>query len=743
LDLKEDGSFRMDMSYFNYCQGLTMTSPRFHELFQGPPRDPASPLTQRDMDVAASFQAVTEECMLRLVRHAHRKSGLNHLVMAGGVALNCVGNGRVLREGPFEDIWIQPAAGDAGGALGVAQAIWYQLLGNPRTVGTKDSQMGSLLGPAHSDDDIGRFLESTSASYQRLDGDEELCDLVAEAIAAGDVVGWFQGRMEFGPRALGSRSIIGDARNPTMQSIINRKVKFREGFRPFAPAVLEEFCDEYFQMDGHDSPYMLMVAPICAEQCREIPEELKPAVGLDLLKQHRSQIPAVTHVDYSARVQTVDAERHGLYRKLLEKFHSRTGCPVVVNTSFNLGWEPIVESPEQAYRAFMASDLDMLVLGRYVVRKSDQQSHVASELDDTWLTEVIRSPNAAAKVKWDDGALVCEQSSHRFRQTDGIWQFFWPHEKFDHPADVTSRVKEFYEETPFPNYDDHDSIRSLIDKARAGMYASALDRSIPYDSTVLEVGCGTGQLTNFLGIGFRRVVGADMCLNSLRLGDQFRRQHGLKRVRFVQMNLFRPCFNHGTFDVVLCNGVLHHTADPYGGFQQLVPLVKPGGHIIIGLYNTYGRLATDLRRLVFRATRNRLRWIDPILRGQGLSGRSVSQAKRRAWFADQYCHPHESKHTFGEVLRWFDQNGLEFVRGIPSLTGKRQSASNVDLFEPEPRGAANNRFLTQTREIIAGSREGGFFIMIGRKPDQGLAETATSGKRRSKGVAPGGSREAA
>lgn len=743
LDLKEDGSFRMDMSYFNYCQGLTMTSPRFHELFQGPPRDPASPITQRDMDLAASVQAVTEECMLRLARHAHRKSGLNHLVMAGGVALNCVGNGRILRDGPFEDIWVQPAAGDAGGALGVAQTIWYQLLENPRTVRTKDGQKGSLLGPAHSDDDIGRFLESMNASYQRFDSDDQLCGLAAEAIAAGDVVGWFQGRMEFGPRALGARSIIGDARNPTMQSIINRKVKFREGFRPFAPAVLEEFCDEYFQMDGHDSPYMLMVAPICGERRRRIPEELREAAGLDLLNQHRSQIPAVTHVDYSARVQTVDAERHGLYRKLLENFHSKTGCPVVVNTSFNLGWEPIVESPEQAYRAFMASDLDMLVLGHYVVRKSDQQTYVADERDDTWLSDVIRSPNAAAEVKCDDGQLVCEQSSHRFTQTDGIWQLFWPHEKFDNPSDVTAKVKEFYEETPFPNYDDHDSVRSLIDKARAGMYASALDRSIPYDSTVLEVGCGTGQLTNYLGIGFRRVIGADMCLNSLRLGDRFRREHGLKRVRFVQMNLFRPCFNHGTFDVVLCNGVLHHTADPYGGFQSLVPLVKPGGHIIIGLYNTYGRLATDLRRQIFRATRNRFRWIDPILRGKGLSGRDVSRDKRRAWYADQYCHPHESKHTFGEVLRWFDQNGLEFVRGVPSLSGKRQTASNVDLFEPEPRGAAIDHFLSQTREIFAGSREGGFFIMIGRVPDQGLAETATSGHRRSNDVSPCETREAA
>jgi SAM-dependent methyltransferase len=368
-------------------------------------------------------------------------------------------------------------------------------------------------------------------------------------------------------------------------------------------------------------------------------------------------------------------------------------------------------------------------MGHYVIRKSDQQAYVADERDDTWLTDIVRSPATGAEMCWDAGDLVCREGSSRFQQTDGVWQLFSPHEKYDDPADVTVRVKEFYEETPFPNYDDHDSLGSLMDKARAGIFASALDRSIPHDSTVLEAGCGTGQLTNFLGVGFRRVIGADMCLNSLRLGEQFRRSQGLKRIRFVQMNLFRPCFKPGSFDVVLCNGVLHHTADPYGGFQQLAKLVKPGGHIVIGLYNRYGRWATDLRRLFFRLTKNRLRSVDPVLRGQGLSGKSISRAKQRAWFADQYCHPHESKHTIGEVLGWFADNGLEFVRGVPSLTGKQPLSSNVDLFEPEPRGTTRDHLLNQARQIFTGNREGGLFVMIGRRPAVGTTLTEIADER--------------
>ncbi|MFQ5511607.1 MAG: class I SAM-dependent methyltransferase [Candidatus Krumholzibacteriia bacterium] len=340
----------------------------------------------------------------------------------------------------------------------------------------------------------------------------------------------------------------------------------------------------------------------------------------------------------------------------------------------------------------------------------------------------LTSPCCRAVLAPTGEAMRCESCGHTFDMIDNIPQLFWPHEEIDDPRDVTEIVKAFYEETPFPNYDDHDSVRSLIEKSRRGVYARRLDEAIPYNSDVLEVGCGTGQLANYLGMSCRQVVATDMCLNSLRLGETFREEHALSRVRFVQMNLFRPAFKPGQFDVVLCNGVLHHTADPFGGFEQLVTLVKPGGHIVIGLYNTYGRLFTDSRRQLFRLTAGRAKWIDPILRRQGLS-----KDKRRAWFADQYRHPHESKHTFGEVLRWFDTTGIEFVRGVPAMRTEDDGLGGESLFEPQGRGKPLDRFLVQAAEVFApGQREGGFFIMIGRKPGihaapEGLAEERIAG----------------
>ncbi len=381
VDLKEDGSFRMDMSYFNYCQGLTMTSRRFNRLFGGPPRAAESQITERELDLAASVQAVTEEIMLRTARHAHEQTGMKNLVLAGGVALNCVANGRILREGPFEDVWIQPAAGDAGGALGTALFIWHQLLDRPRDPQGRDSQKGTLLGPQFSDAEILETLSRNEAVYTSSASDEELCEEVADLIADQKVVGWFQGRMEFGPRALGSRSILADARSTRMQSQLNLKIKFRESFRPFAPIVLREHVDRYFEMrPDEDSPYMLMVAPVHAD-IREEPDPAdEQAFGLDKLKCRRSSLPAVTHVDYSARVQTVDRERHPLSHLLLSRFHQKTGCPVLINTSFNVRGEPIVRTPDDAYSCFMMTDMDVLVLGRHILRK-EQQGQRASEAD--------------------------------------------------------------------------------------------------------------------------------------------------------------------------------------------------------------------------------------------------------------------------------------------------------------------------------------------------------------------------
>lgn len=723
LDLKEDGSFRMDMSYFNYCQGLTMTSEKFHRLFGGPPRKPDTLLTERDMDIAASIQKVAEEIILRSARHVHQQTGLKKLCLAGGVALNCVANGRLLREGPFEDVWIQPAAGDAGGALGVALFIWHQLLGKPRVLKTRDSQAGSLLGPEWSADQIQDFLDTVDASYDRIDDEQRLVDEVAEEIRHGRVVGWFQGRMEYGPRALGNRSILGDPRNPDMQTVMNVKVKFREGFRPFAPAVLEEEAHRYFDIgQGVESPYMLLVTPVNDGKRRLLTEEEARAAGIAKLKARRSEIPAVTHVDYSARVQTVDAERHGLFRKLLEAFYRKTGCPVLINTSFNLGWEPIVCTPSEAYSTFMSCELDVLCMGPFVLKKRAQAAWVPSVsgigAKDS-LAEVLCCPcGSGSRLDQVGGMLMGRACGHSFPVTDGIPQLFWPHDTVGDPGDVTERVKAFYEETPFPNYDDYDSVRSLIEKSRNGVYARALDKAIPYNASVLEVGCGTGQLSNFLGVACRRVVGADLCLNSLRLAENFRREQNLERVRFVQMNLFRLPFQREQFDVILSNGVLHHTSDPRLGFEGLLPLLKPGGHIIIGLYNRYGRLLTDMRRQAFRLTSGAGKWIDPYLRSV-----SMSQEKRRAWFADQYMHPHESKHTIGEVLEWFEETGLHFVRGVPSVTNREDDFESTGLFALSGPGSKWRHFCVQAKQIIAGSREGGFFVMIGRRPKPGVQIT--------------------
>lgn len=372
VDLKEDGSFRMDMSYFNYCQGLTMTSRKFERLFGGAPRKPESPLTGREMDLAASIQRVMEEILLRMARHVHARTGQPNLCLAGGVALNCVANGRILREGPFREIWVQPAAGDAGGALGTALFIWHQLLGNPRDAQTPDGQEGSLLGPSYADTEIRSFLDSAGADYEQIDDPEELVQRVARVMADQKVVGWMQGRMEFGPRALGCRSILGDARSSQMQSVMNLKIKFRESFRPFAPSVVRERVDEYFQMrPGEDSPYMLLVAPV-QDSKRVSPDRKAKLTGLDKLSAARSVVPAITHVDHSARVQTVDSERHGAYYRLLREFDRMTGCPVVINTSFNVRGEPIVCSPEQAYRCFMSTNMDVLVIENFILLKERQ-----------------------------------------------------------------------------------------------------------------------------------------------------------------------------------------------------------------------------------------------------------------------------------------------------------------------------------------------------------------------------------
>jgi len=383
IDIKPDGTFRMNMEYFNYCTGLTMTGNKFDELFGGPPRKPESKLTQREMDLARSVQEVTEEVMLRLSRSLHQETGIEHMCLAGGVALNCVGNGRILREGPFKGLWIQPAAGDAGGALGAALSVWYQMENKPRRVdGKHDAMRGSYLGPSFSNEEIEVFLKSKNAPYVRL-GERELYRKVADDLAQEKVVGWLQGRMEFGPRALGGRSILGDARSAKMQSVMNLKIKYRESFRPFAPSVLRDRVSDYFDLHS-DSPYMLIVAPVQERRRRPMSSSQKGLWGIELLNVPRSDIPAVTHLDYSARVQTIHEETNPRYYNLLKAFEAQTSYAVLVNTSFNVRGEPIVCTPEDAYRCFMRTEMDVLVLENCVLYKADQPK---LEGDSDWKKE--------------------------------------------------------------------------------------------------------------------------------------------------------------------------------------------------------------------------------------------------------------------------------------------------------------------------------------------------------------------
>ncbi|MEH2171906.1 carbamoyltransferase family protein [Nostoc sp.] len=382
LDLKEDGTFRLNMDYFNYTTGLTMTTPKFHQLFGGEPRQSEGKLTQREMDIACSIQHVTEEVVLRLARTVKKELNTDYLCLAGGVALNCVANGRILRETDFRDIWIQPAAGDAGGAVGAALAIWHQYHEKPRIPHDGDAMRGGYLGPCYGETEIRDYLQSVNAPYQYLE-DDKLMPELAEILEQGNVVGWFSGRMEFGPRALGGRSIIGDPRNPKMQSVMNLKIKYRESFRPFAPSVLAEQVSNYFELD-RPSPYMLLVAPINSELRISMTPEQEELFGIDKLNVKRSQIPAITHVDYSARIQTVHQQTNPRYYELLRHFQAKTGCAVLVNTSFNVRGEPIVCTPEDAYRCFMRTEMDYLVLENFLIVKSNQPQ---GQKDESWKTE--------------------------------------------------------------------------------------------------------------------------------------------------------------------------------------------------------------------------------------------------------------------------------------------------------------------------------------------------------------------
>ena len=718
IDVKDDGSYAINSSYFTYSQGLRMTGDRFARLFGGPPRRPQSRLEQRHMDLAASVQRVTEEVVLKTARHAWQRTGKpRNLVMAGGVALNCVANGRLLREGPFENIWIQPASGDAGGALGASLFAWHQILGKPRRVARPDSLKASLLGPHYSSSEIQQFLDRAAARYHLHDDEAVLLERTAAAIALGKIVGWFHGRSEYGPRALGARSIIADPRNPRMQSDLNLKIKFRESFRPFAPCVLREHVHEWFQMrKGEDSPYMLQVAPVLEDRRLPLSQQERDSLEHDpdlgrRVNIPRSTVPAITHVDFSARVQTVD-ERHGRFYRLMKAFHARTGCPIMVNTSFNLSWEPIVLAPEHAYHTFMQSEMDVLVLEDYVLYKDEQPlgmstwagANGSSQPEMPWADPLSREPLVMTRQAASNPA-----TGRTYPVEEGIPRLFVPTVGESNGHDVTEMVKQFYEETPFPNYDDLDSSRALLEKAREGKFARLLNEQIPYDARVVEIGCGTGQLTNFLAIAHRSVLGVDVCLNSLRLAERFRAAQDIKWATFAQMNLFRPALKDGFFDFVISNGVLHHTGDCRGALARISRLAKPGGYVVVGLYNSFSRQLHYARVGLYRLTGITSRFLDPHF------NKMTAKGKRDAWFQDQYCHPHETCHSLGEVMRWMDEDGLDFVNSIPKPEVGPSLDSGEQLFTPRDPGTALGRIMSQLGDMGSGYREGGFFIVIGRR----------------------------
>jgi carbamoyltransferase len=712
IDIKPDGSFRLALEYFDYCTGLTMTNRRFDALFGGPPRRPDERLTKRHMDLAASIQAVTEEAVLRLTRALAKETGLPSLCLAGGVALNCVANGKVLRDGAFKDIWIQPAAGDAGGALGAALAAYHIYRGQPRRVDNQpDGMQGAYLGPAYSASEIRRCLDDVGAVYREL-GDDQLYDEVVQALVDQKVVGWFQGRMEFGPRALGNRSILGDARSPRLQRELNLQIKYRESFRPFAPAVPREHVAEYFELDC-DSPYMLLVAQVKRERQIAMTAEQQELEGIDKLNVPRSDIPAVTHIDYSARVQTVDASTNERFYRLLRKFHARTGNSVVVNTSFNVRDEPIVCNPEDAYRCFMACEMDVLVLGNTILRKDDQLPPLppaASRGDRLFpgrLLSCMKVPGSDDDTALEriDGAFRCAKTGKIFPDQDGVPSLLAGIDANGSDR-ITAEVKAFYEEYPFPNYDGVQEFGELVNRGQKNVFASRLLDAIGFNKLILECGCGTGQMSHFLSLNNNHVLGIDLSLSSLKLAVEHKLRNDVPRAAFTQMNIFELGVKDNAFDVVMSSGVLHHTKDARKAFASIVRKAKPGGIVIVGLYNYFARMPTLVRSKLIRLLGPK---IDFVVRN-----RIRDRTKADIWIKDQYYNPHETWHSIDEVMDWFRENDVAYLNCDPPIIGAKNGGTD-DFFAPTNPSSKTSRVLTQLSWLTSISSEGALFVLVGRR----------------------------
>ena len=712
MDLKPDGTFSLDQSFFDYCVGLRMTNEKFDALFGASPRKSSERLTERHMDIAASIQAITEEVMLRLTRSIASETDTRNLCLAGGVALNCVANGKVLRDGRFENIWIQPAAGDAGGAIGAALAAFHIFAGKPRQIANEpDGMDGAYLGPAFGPEQIRAALDGYGAVYHEPD-DEVLFDEVAVALVDGKVVGWFQGRMEFGPRALGNRSILGDARSPSLQRDLNLRIKYRESFRPFAPAVLRERAADYFDLDV-DSPYMLLVAPVNEPRRIAMTAEQQALQGIDKLNVARSDIPAVTHIDYSARVQTVHPQTNERFYRLLKRFEAKTGHGVLVNTSFNVRDEPIVCTPEDAYRCFMGTEIDMLVVGNAVLRKEEQLAPLAptAPRGDAVMPErllgCLKPPGApdAAELQHLNGSFHCRETGRSFPDQDGIPSLL---AGMNSPGDaVTGKIKSFYEEHPFPNYDDVQDFGDLVNRGQKNEFFSRLLDAIGYNKLILECGCGTGQLTHYLSLNNNHVLGVDLSLSSLKLAVEHKLRNGVPRSAFVQMNIFDLAVRDDVFDVVVSLGVLHHTRDARRAFAAIVRKVKPGGIVVVGLYNRFARIPTMIRAKLIKFLGPE---IDYVVRN-----RIRDRHRAEIWIKDQYYNPHETWHTVDEVMGWFRENGVSYLTCSPRIIGSSHATEGRDLFAATTPGTAASRILTQISWLGSISSEGALFAMIGRR----------------------------
>jgi carbamoyltransferase len=713
LDVKPDGSFRLAMDYFDYCTGLTMTNGKFDALFGGPARRSSERLTQRHMDLAASVQAVTEQVVLRLTRALAKETGLKNLCMAGGVALNCVANGKVLRDGAFDDIWVQPAAGDAGGAIGAALAACHTHKEQPRAPHNgRDGMSGAFLGPAYSDAEICAALDARGAVYETLD-DGALLDETVAALEREEVIGWFQGRMEFGPRSLGSRSILGDARSAKLQAQLNLKIKYRESFRPFAPAVAREDVADYFELDG-DSPYMLLVAPVKERRRIAMTRAEQALEGVAKLNVPRSDIPAVTHIDYSARIQTVSHETNPRFHALLMAMKRRTGCSVVINTSFNVRDEPIVCSPDDAYRCFMASEMDMLVIGNHVLRKARQAPAVAKTADGAGdgliparLLACLKAPGGPQETTLTrgDGAYRCVETGEVYPDVEGapsLLSGFGGGEA----GGVAERVKAFYEEYPLPSYEGLEDFGELVNRGQKNAYAQGLLDAIGYNKLILDCGCGAGQLTHFLSLNNNSVLGVDLSISKLKLALEHKTRNGVPRAGFTQMNIFDLAIKDEAFDVVISAGVLHHTKDARKAFDCIVRKVRPGGVVIVGLSNRYARAPTWVRSKLIGALGMK---IDPVC------DRKVRDPRKtEIWAKDQSYNPHETGHSVDEVMGWFAANHIAYLNCYPPIIGSKSNGVKA-LLDPSTPSTRAARVLTQLGWLGATAAEGAPFMMAGRR----------------------------